>query len=110
MAQLAASLKRRIGLLIWMIVSQLLALGSLWFWAIAAGLSMMAFDEGSSPVAWTIVLTVWAYPLFPLLMAIGAWAAFAFRKNRLAAVLTGLTFTPPVLFYLFGSIASLIGP
>jgi hypothetical protein len=110
MTELAAPPKRRTGLLIWMIVSQLLAIGSLWIWVLVAGLSVMAFDSGDSPVAWAIVLTVWAYPLFPLLMAIGAWVAFAFRKNRLAAVLTGLTFAPPVLLYLFGSIASLIGP
>jgi hypothetical protein len=110
MTELAAPPKRRTGLLIWMIVSQLLAIGSLWIWVLVAGLSVMAFDSGESPVAWAIVLTVWAYPLFPLLMAIGAWVAFAFRKNRLAAVLTGLTFAPPVLLYLFGSIASLIGP
>jgi uncharacterized membrane protein len=100
MTELAAPPKRRTGLVIWMIVSQLLAIGSLLFWVLVAGLSVMAFDEGSSPVAWTIVLTVWAYPLFPLLMAIGAWIAFAFRKNRLAAVLSGLTFMPPLLLYL----------
>jgi uncharacterized membrane protein len=100
MTELAAPPKRRTGLVIWMIVSQLLAIGSLLFWALVAGLSVMAFDEGSSPVAWTIVLTVWAYPLFPLLMAIGAWIAFAFRKNRLAAVLSGVTFMPPLLLYL----------
>jgi uncharacterized BrkB/YihY/UPF0761 family membrane protein len=100
MTELAAPPKRRTGLVIWMIVSQLLAIGSLLFWVLVAGLSVMAFDEGSSPVAWTIVLTVWAYPLFPLLMAIGAWVAFAFRKNRLAAVLSGVTFMPPLLLYL----------
>ena len=92
--------KRRTGLVIWMIVSQLMAIGSLWFWVLVAGLSVMAFDEGSSPVAWAIVITVWAYPLFPLIMAISAWVAFAFRKNRLAAVLSGLTFVPPALLYL----------
>ena len=92
--------KRRTGLLIWMIVSQLLALGTLWFWLLVAGLSVMAFDSGDSRVAWTIVLTVWAYPLFPLTMAISAWVAFAFRKNRLAAVLSGLTFAPAGLLYL----------
>jgi uncharacterized membrane protein len=106
MTELAAPPKRRTGLVIWMIVSQLLAIGSLLFWAVVAGLSVMAFDEGSSPVAWAIVLTVWAYPLFPLLMAIGAWIAFAFRKNRLAAVLSGLSFVPPLLLYL----AMAIGP
>jgi hypothetical protein len=110
MTELAAPPKRRTGLLIWLIVSQLLAVGSLLIWALMAGLSVMAFDTGESPEAWAFVLAVWAYPLFPLLMAIGAWVAFAFRKNRLAAVLTGLTFTPPVLFYLFVWITSLIGP
>jgi len=77
MTEPAAPPKRRTGLLIWMIVSQLLAIGSLVIWAVVAGLSVMAFDEGSSPVAWAIVLTVWAYPLFPLLMAISAWVARA---------------------------------
>ena len=100
MTELAAPPKRRTGLVIWMIVSQLLAIGSLSFWALVAGLSVMAFDEGSSPGAWAIVITVWAYPLFPLIMAISAWIAFAFRKNRLAAVLSGLTFVPPLLLYL----------
>ena len=70
----------------------------------------MAFDSGVSPEAWRFVIAVWAYPLFPLLLAIGAWVAYAFRKNRLSAVLTGLTFTPPVLFALFIWISSLIGP
>lgn len=92
--------KRRIGLLLWMIVSQLLAVGSLAIWALVAGLSVMAFDEGQSPEAWRFVITVWAYPLIPLLLAIGAWVAFAFRKNRLAAVLSGLTFVPPFLLML----------
>jgi hypothetical protein len=109
MTEVTEKPKRRTGLLIWLIVSQLLAVGSLWIWALVAGLSVMAFDEGSSPVAWAIVLTIWAYPLFPLLMGIGAWVAFAFRKNRLAAVLTGLTFLPPVLVYLLARFANLIG-
>jgi hypothetical protein len=37
----------------------------------------MAFDSGSTPEAWTFVLAVWAYPLFPLVMAVGAWIVFA---------------------------------
>ena len=77
MTELAAPPKRRIGLVIWLIVSQLLAVGSLVIWAIMAGLSVMA---------------------------IGAWVAFAFRKNRLAAVLSGLTFVPSVLLLLLISL------
>ena len=109
MTERAAQSKRRTGLLIWMIVSQLLAAGSLLFWALMAGLSVMAFDSGESTEAWVFVLTVWAYPLFPLLMAISAWIAFAFRKNRLAAILTTLTFVPLTLFYFFLRFANLIG-
>jgi len=101
MTALAAPPKRRTGLLIWLIVSQLLAIASLLIWALMAGLSVMAFDSGVTPEAWAFVIAVWAYPLFPIVMAIGAWVAFAFRKNRLAAVLSGLTFAPPVLFYFF---------
>ena len=98
--------KRRIGTLIWLIVSQLMAVASLWLWALVAGLSVMAFDEGPSREAWTLVLAVWAYPLFPLLVAIAAWIAFAFRRNRLAAILSGVTFLPPALLFL----ALWIGP
>ena len=108
MTELTTQPKRSIGTLIWLIVSQLMALASLWIWVIAAGLSVMAFDSGNSPEAWRMVLTVWAYPLFPLVMAIGAWIAFARRKNWLAAILSGLAFTPPVLLYLVMWIGDLI--
>lgn len=89
--------KKRTGLLIWMILSQLIAVGSLVFWLVAAGLSVMAFDQGSTPEAWTFVLLVWSYPLFPLAIIIGAWIAYRRRRNTLAAVLSGLSFAPPVL-------------
>ena len=100
MAEATAKPKRSIPTLIWLIVSQLIALATLVFWVLVAGLSVMAFDEGSSPTAWAIVIAVWAYPLFPLVMAIGAWIAFAFRKNWLAAILSGLAFAPAGLLYL----------
>jgi len=100
MTELTTKPKRSIVTLIWLIVSQLIALATLSFWALVAGLSVMAFDEGSSPEAWRFVIAVWAYPLFPLVMAIGAWIAFAFRKNRLAAILSGLSFAPAGLLYL----------
>jgi hypothetical protein len=70
----------------------------------------MAADEGSSPAVVTFILLIWAYPLFPLVMALGAWIAFACRKNRLAAILSGLSFAPPVALVLLLWIASLIGP
>jgi hypothetical protein len=102
--------QKRTVLLIWMIVSQLLTLGSLAIWLLVAGLSVMAFDSGSTPEAWTIVIAVWSYPVIPLILVITAWIAFAKRKNILAGVLSGLSFTPPFLLYIFLWITSLIGP
>lgn len=87
----------RTGLLIWMIVSQLLTLGSLFIWLLMAGLSVMAFDSGVTQEAWTVVIAVWAYPLFPILMVIGAWVAYVRRRNILAAILSGISFLPPFL-------------
>ncbi|HEX2992337.1 MAG TPA: hypothetical protein VHO49_16745 [Anaerolineales bacterium] len=98
--------KPRTGLVIWMIVSQILALLSLIIWLLVAGLSVMAFDSGVSAEAWTFVIVVWSYPLIPLVLVIGSWIAFARHRNRLAAVLSGLSFAPPVLFYLCIAISS----
>jgi uncharacterized BrkB/YihY/UPF0761 family membrane protein len=100
MPELTGTRKHSVVTLIWLVVSQLIALASLGLWVIAAGFSVMAFDQGDSPEARRFVLIVWAYPLFPLVMAIGAWIAFAFRRNRLAAILSGLTFVPAGLLYL----------
>jgi ABC-type Na+ efflux pump permease subunit len=91
---------KRTGLLIWLIVSQLLAVASLFFWLLMAGLSVMAFDSGVTQEAWNVVIAVWLYPIFPLVMIIGAWVAYAKRKNRLAAILSGLSFIPPALLFL----------
>lgn len=106
----SAEKSKRTRLLVWLIVSQLLAVASLLIWALMAGLSVMVFDSGESRGAWTFVLAVWSYPIFPLVMAIAAWIAYAKRKNALAAVLSGLSFAPPVLFYIFLWAASWIGP
>jgi hypothetical protein len=74
-------------------------LASLVFWLLVAGLSVMAFDSGSTPEAWTFVIAVWSYPIIPLVLVIAAWIAYAKRRNVLAAVLSGLSFAPPVLLY-----------
>jgi len=92
---------RNKGILIWLVISQLLALGSL--------LSVIAFDSGESAEAWAIVIAVWASPLISLIMAFGAWIAYTFRKNKLAAVLSGLSFAPPILLCILLWIASVIG-
>ena len=58
---------------------------------------MAVFADGASRADWVVVISVCAYPLLPLTRAFSAWIAFVIRKNRLAAVLTGLTIVPPVV-------------
>ncbi|MFZ5858260.1 MAG: hypothetical protein ACOYZ6_15650 [Chloroflexota bacterium] len=99
---------KRTGLIIWMILSQILAALSLIPWLLMAGLSVMAFDSGVTTEAWTFVLLVWAYPILPLILVIAAWIAFAKRKNVLAAILSGLTFAPIALLLLAMWIQNLI--
>ena len=89
----------RKALLIWMIVSQVLTVVTLVVWLVMAGLAVMAFDAGVTPQATTFVAVVWAYPIFPLILVSAAWIAFARRKNRLAGILSGLSFSLPVLAY-----------
>lgn len=84
-------------LLIWLIASQLLAAASLFFWLLAAGLSFMAFDSGVSRQAWTFVIAVWSYPVWPVGFAIASWIAYGRKKDKLAGVLTTLTFLPVLL-------------
>ena len=110
MTEITTPPPKRTGLLIWMILSQLLALGSLVVWLVAAGLSVMAFDSGESLQAWTLVIAVWSYPIIPLLLVVASWIAYAKRRNLLAGVLSGLSFVPPILLYLFIWVTSLTGP
>ena len=110
MSENAEKHKSRKALVIWLILSQFLAVASLLIWALVAGLSVMAFDSGVTNEAWAIVIAVWSYPVFPLLMVIAAWISFTRRKNILSAVFSGLSFAPPILLYLFLWLTSLTFP
>lgn len=83
--------------LTWLIISQLLTLASLFFWLLVAGLSVMAFDSGVSAQAWAFVIAVWSYPIWPIVFTIASWIAYARKKDRLAGILTTLTFLPVLL-------------
>ena len=87
-------------ILIWLIVSQIMAAASLVFWLLVAGLSVMAFDSGVSAEAWTFVIVVWSYPIWPIAFTIASWIAYARKRDRLAGVLTTFTFLPVLLLFL----------
>lgn len=97
-------------ILIWLIASQLLAAASLVFWLLMAGLSVMAFDSGVTQEAWNFVLAVWAYPIWPIAFTIAAWIAYARKRDKLAAVLTTLTFLPVLVLILIIVLSSILGP
>lgn len=61
----------------------------------------MAFDAGVTQEAWNFVIAVWSYPIWPLGFAIAAWIAYARKKDRLAGVLTTLTFLPVLVLIIF---------
>lgn len=92
--------RSRKPILVWLIASQVLALASLVFWLVMAGLSVMAFDSGVTTEAWTFVIAVWSYPIWPLAFAIAAWIAYARKKDRLAGILTSFTFLPVLVLIL----------
>jgi hypothetical protein len=100
MTALTAPPRRRRAILIWLIVSQLLALSSLLIWAVVAGLSVMAFDSGEARKPGFCARGL---GLPALSAGHGDRGMHRVRapQNRLAVVLSGLTFAPPVLFYIF---------
>jgi hypothetical protein len=95
-------------ILLWLIASQILALLSLVFWLVVAGLSVMAFDSGVTAEAWTFVIAVWSYPIWPLVFAIAAWIAYARKKDRWAGVLTTLTFLPVLVLIVVLALSSFL--
>jgi len=95
-------------ILIWLIVSQALALASLFFWLLVAGLSVMAFDSGESQTAWTFVIAIWSYPIWPVGFAIASWITYARKKDKLAGVLTTLTFLPVLVLIIVIVVGNLI--
>lgn len=98
--------------LVWLIISQVLGVASLFFWLLVAGLSVMAFDSGVSTEAWTFVIAVWSYPIWPIIFSIASWIAYARRKDRLAAILTTFTFLPVLVMIaaiIIGNLAFTLG-
>jgi hypothetical protein len=98
--ELETPLPSRKPILIWLLVSQVLALASLVVWLLMAGLSVMAFDSGVTQEAWNFVIAVWLYPIWPITFAIAAWVAYWRKKDKLAGILTTFTFLPILVLLL----------
>lgn len=88
---------KRTGLLIWLIVSQIAAVGSLCVWPSLLTVALFLFITIYLLPLGVVIIVL---PIFQLVMAISAWVAFARRKDKRAAYLSGLSFVPIFLVYL----------
>jgi hypothetical protein len=87
--------RRRV--ILWLVISQLLALASLVPWFLVATISLMAFDSGVSTQAIVLVSVIYSYPLVVLVFAIIAWLSYRAKNDRRALIVTSLFLIGPVL-------------
>ncbi len=96
---------------IWLIVLDILSLGTLTLWPLVAFMSVFAFDAPGSaqdPAVWAGVITILSYPLLPIIGAAGSLFAYWRRHKRLSYVLAGIGAIPLVLV-VQGFIAIFVG-
>jgi hypothetical protein len=83
-------------ILIWMIATQLLAVISVVVWYLMVTDLPMLFSDHSGGVLFLVIIY---YPLYPIGMIIYSWMAYSSRKKSLAAILSGLSTVPIVVWY-----------
>jgi hypothetical protein len=86
------------GVVLWLIASQLLALGTLLVWLAVAGFSFMAFDSGPSTMAWILVGSVLSYPLWVIFCFVLAWWWYRRGRFRRAVIVTSIPLVVPLAF------------
>ncbi len=100
----------RMPILVWLFASQLLAIATLFFWLFAAGIFTIPSGSSMAQAAPSVAFAVWAYPVWPIAFTIAAWVAYARKNDKLAAVLTTLTFLPVLVLIVFIMLSGLAGP
>lgn len=92
--------KPRWAVIIWLAVSQLLAIGSLIPWLGFAVYAYAALYNGLS-TAWAVIFVgfTFAYPIIVIVCAIRAWLLYRAHKYRQALIVTSLFLAGPI-FYL----------
>lgn len=86
--------------IVWLAISQLLAVGSLIPWLAYASLSFWAINSGGSSTWEVIFVSVtFAYPIVVIVCAILAWLLYRAHKDRQALIVTSLFLAGPI-FYL----------
>ena len=98
--------KSRIILLIWMVLSQLLMVATLFVWIFVIVATYLIADMAKTvPAYWIQAIIASLYPVLSLSLAIGSWVAYSSYKNQMAAFLSGMTFILAIpVFYLLMNI------
>jgi len=92
--------KPRWPVIVWLVISQLLAVGSLIPWLAYAYLSYWAVYSGGSSIWEVIFVSVtFAYPIVVIVCAIWAWLLYRAHKDRHALIVTSIFLIGPI-FYL----------
>ena len=90
---------RRIILLIWMVLSQLLLVATLFGWIFVIGAAFVIASEAKTvTIYWIQAIVAGLYPVVPLTLVMGAWTAYSRYNNRMAAFLSGMSFILPIPF------------
>jgi hypothetical protein len=91
--------KPRIILLIWMILSQLAMVATLFVWIFVIGAAFVIASGGTTvTMYWIQAIVAGLYPIVPLTLVVGSWIAYSRHNNRMAAFLSGLSFVIPIPF------------
>jgi hypothetical protein len=91
--------KPRWAVIIWLAVSQLLAIGSLIPWLAFAVYSYAALYSGGSSTWEVIFVSVtFAYPIIIIVCTILAWLLYRAYKDQQALIVTSLFIVVPIFF------------
>ena len=92
-------IKPRRLVIIWLVISQLLAIGSLIPWLAYAIYAYMALSNGISTI-WEVLFIsfTFAYPILAIACAVLAWRLYRAHKDRQALIVTSLFLVGPIFY------------
>ena len=82
---------------VWLVIAYILSLLTLAAWPFVAFMSVFAFDApgtAQGPAVWSMVITVLAYPLLPLIGVPASFFSYRANHKMLGYILAGIAAIP----------------